>query len=236
MAEEVQGYARPELLAETDWLEEHLDDPEVVIVDCDPWDVYRRTHIRNAVGLRGVHHYIKDAHNFTYVMPPDQFADLMGRLGISNDTLVVAYDGFGGLYACRLWWVLNLYGHTKVKVLNGGYNKWFLEGRPLSIEVPHPTPRVFEPRPQPRWLCTLDDAKARIGCADTVFLDVRSIEEWTGANPRDNRRAGHIPGAIHLEWLNFVTDPPLRTFKPAHELRRMLEERGVTPEKEVITY
>ena len=75
-----------------------------------------------------------------------------------------------------------------------------------------------------------------MGQPDTIFLDVRSDGEWLGTNNRRNRRAGHVPGAVHLEWLNFVTGDKHQTIKPSHELRAMLEERGVTPDKQVITY
>ena len=82
-------------------------------------------------------------------------------------------------------------------------------------------------------------AGLRVSCVDdpdTIFLDVRSTGEYTGENNRGNQRAGHVPGAVHLEWLNFVTTDKHRTVKPADEIRAMLEERGVTPDKQVITY
>jgi thiosulfate/3-mercaptopyruvate sulfurtransferase len=82
----------------------------------------------------------------------------------------------------------------------------------------------------------MDYGVSQIGQPDTIFLDVRSDGEWMGTNDRGNKRAGHIPGAIHLEWLNFVTDDRHQTIKPANELRAMLEERGVTRDKQVITY
>ena len=236
MAEARAGYARPELLAESDWLQERMGDPGLRIVDCDTHDVYRRAHLPNAVGLP-VHNYIKDASNSVYVMPPDQFTALMGSLGISNDTLVVTCDGFGSLSAARFWWVMNYYGHTNVRILNGGFSKWLHEGRPITQEVPAlPPTTTFEPRVSPDLLCSLDYGKACVGSEEVTFLDVRSEGEWTGENTRGNQRGGHVPGAIHLEWLNFVTNDALRTIKPAQELRAMLKEAGVSPEREVVTY
>ena len=236
-----QGYARPDLLVETDWLERRLDEPNLRIVDCDQYDRYLRAHIRNAVGIP-VHHYIKhplfeeDPDHYPLVMPPGPFADLMANMGIGDDTLVVAYDSEGGLHAARFWWVLNYYGHDSVKVLNGGGNKWFDEGRPAAIEAPNPPKGTFTVRQKPDLVCTLDYGLDRVGRTDTVFLDVRTKEEWDGTNSRGNRRVGHVPGAIHLEWAEFVTPDQYQTFKPAHQLRAMLGERGITPEKEVITY
>jgi thiosulfate/3-mercaptopyruvate sulfurtransferase len=85
-------------------------------------------------------------------------------------------------------------------------------------------------------LCTLDYGRTNVGNADVVFLDVRSDGEWDGSNNRGNKRAGRIPGAVHLEWLNFVTADTYQTIKPAHELRAMLEAAGATPDKEIVTY
>ncbi len=235
------GYARPDLLVETDWLVERLDDPQLRIVDCDPIDSYRRAHIPNAIGIP-VHHYIKqsayatDPRAHPLVAPPDTMKEVMEGMGIGDDHLVVAYDSNGCLWSTRLWWVLNYYGHTQVKVLNGGWKKWFDEGRPVRIDRPALPAATFTPRANPDLLCTLDYGQANIGHADVVFLDVRSDGEWTGANDRGNKRAGRIPGAVHLEWLNFITPDNYQTIKPAHELRAMLEAVGATPDKEIVTY
>ena len=240
-----QGYVRPELLVETDWLEARLDDPNLRIVDCDEYVRYHRAHIKGAVGIK-VHHYIKhpdypkDPTGYPLVADQDTFVELMESMGIGNDDLVVAYDNSGSLYATRFWWVLSYYGHTNVKVLNGGWRKWFDEGRPATLETPDVAPdatrRGYTVSMNQDIVCILDHGIASVGRSDTVFLDVRSDGEWDGTNDRGNRRAGRVPGAVHLEWLNLVTDDAYQTFRPAHELRAMLEERGVTPEKQVITY
>src|SRR5579884_846149 len=131
------GYARPELLAEPDWLAEHAGDRNVRVVDCASLDAYRRAHIPGAVGLP-VHFYIKDPADEKFVMPSDQFADLMGRLGVGDATTVVTYDDNNSLVATRLWWVLNDYGHPNAKVLNGGWHRWLTEGRPVFFDPTHP--------------------------------------------------------------------------------------------------
>jgi thiosulfate/3-mercaptopyruvate sulfurtransferase len=235
------GYAQPDLLVETEWLAERLDDPNLRLVDCDPLDVYRRAHIPGAIGIP-VHHYIKqpeyakDPKQYPLVAPPDTMKELMERLGIGDENLVVAYDSNGSLWAARLWWVLNYYGHTNVKVLNGGWKKWFDEGRPVSIDRPAAAAATFTPRANAALLCTLDYGVAHVGNDEVVFLDVRSDGEWEGTNDRGNKRAGRIPGAVHLEWLNFVTADRHQTIKPAPELRAMLQAVGVTPDKEVVIY
>ncbi|MBI1886053.1 MAG: sulfurtransferase [Chloroflexi bacterium] len=229
----MSGYARPELLAETDWLAERLDDPSLRIVDCDEWPAHQRAHIPGAAGLR-VHHYLKDPDNPEHVMPPSLFEQLMGELGIGNDTLVVAYDAFGGLYAARLWWALDYYGHTKAKVLNGGWLKWLAEGRPVTNRIPEVAPARFQARPGSDCLCTLDHLLGSIGREDAVIWDVRTRAEHTGEDPRQNKYGGRIPGAVHLEWRDLITGD-VKVWKAAEELRGMLEGLGITPEKEVIT-
>lgn len=230
------GYARPQLLAQTAWLAEHLDDPNVRIVDCDEFPAYQRLHIRGAVGLR-VHHYLKDAAKDLHLMSPEMFEQTMSAHGIGNEHTVVAYDGTGGLYAARLWWALDYYGHSKCKVLNGGCRKWFEEGRPLTMDQPHVERAVFKVRPGSDCLCSIEEMKDGVGRDDVLIWDVRSRREYTGDDPRQNKRGGHIPGAVYMEWLD-LTAPPARSgvLLPADEIRRKLEAAGITPEKQVLIH
>ncbi len=224
------------MLASTEWLAEHLDDPSIRIVDCDEFPAYQRLHIRGAIGLK-THHYLKDPSNPDHIMPPEMFEVIMSTHGVGNQHTVVAYDGMGGLYAARLWWALDYYGHSTCKLLNGGFRKWFDEGRPISIDQPHVNRTDFKVRPGSDCLCTLDDMQAAVGRNDIVIWDVRSTGEHTGDDPRENKRAGHIPGAAHLEWLD-LTAPPVRSglLLPADEIRRKLEAVGITPEKQVLVH
>ena len=234
MSSENQGYAHPEMLVETEWLQDRLLEDGIRIVDCDPRAAYRRAHIPGAVGVKD--NYFKNADDRTFVMNEAQIKAEMATLGIGDDTSVVAYDGFGSLYATRLWWVLNYFGHESVRVLNGGWNKWFAEHRPMTNTEPEIESAEFTPRPNPAILATADQMKEDIDKTDAILLDVRSIEEYTGENDRGNARAGHLPGAVHLEWLDYVTSDEVQTFKPAAELRSMFEGAGVTPDKRVSTY
>ena len=237
-----EGYAHPDMLCDTAWLAEHLDDPDVRVVDCDQFMEYRRGHIRNAVDITAPHHYVKEAGYETapkvhpLVMPPGPFAELMARMGIDENTTVVTYDQSACLYAARFWWVLGLYGHTRAKVLDGGWRKWFDEGRPLSIDPPADRATSWAPQARPEWVCTLQDGVAAVGDSDTIFLDVRSSGEWDGSNSRGNQRTGHIPGAIHLEWTDLMDTDRFRSFLPADKMRAILAERGVTPDKKIVTY
>jgi thiosulfate/3-mercaptopyruvate sulfurtransferase len=238
-------YANPDILAETDWLAAHFGDPNLRIIDCDELPAYLRIHIEGAVGLR-VHHYLKSPGDSasgpgigTHVMPAEEFAETMSRHGISNDSLVVAYDSMGGLYAARLWWALDYYGHSNCKVLNGGFRKWFEEGRAVSLDQPHVERCRFEARAVREEICaTTDQLKLSIGDDDKVIWDVRAPAEYTGDDQRANKHGGHIPGAANLEWLDLTVQPPLRSglLLPAEEIARKLAAIGVTADKQVFTH
>lgn len=231
-----EGYGRPELLAETEWLWEHRNDPGIRIVDCRPLEAYHAGHIAGAVPLRE-HNWLKDPENKLFVMPAERFAALMGSLGVGDGTTVVAYSADAGLQAARLWWVLTYYGHEQAKVLNGGWDRWVAEGRPIGTYEPQPEPAVFTAKPNDAVVCRLDELKARLQDPQLQVLDARSDGEWTGgANPHGNRRVGHIPGAAHLEWARFVDREKHGAFRPAGELRQLLAEAGVRPGSEVVSH
>ena len=230
---EIIGYARPELLVETEWLEAHLDDSGLRVIDCDLPEAFSRVHIPGALSVAD--HYEKDPDtNGVHVMKPNQIAELMGGLGIDKDTLVVGYDSRAGVYSTRLWWVLNYFGHTKVKVLNGGWRKWFSEGRPVTDKVTSVAHSTFVPKEDLSFLATLNDVFESIGKENHIIWDVRSLDEYTGREERDNKRPGHVKGAIHLEWSNTVNDDS--TFKDASSLRVVMDTLEITPEKTVITH
>ena len=228
-----ENYPRSELLCDTAWLQQHLDDPAIRIIDCGMPDAYNRAHILGAVGLP--HPYLKGKDS-PFIMDTQEFSELMAVRGVSNDTLVILYDDNASLYAARVWWCLDHYGHTSAKVLNGGFNKWLYEKRPLTAVVPHPELGRFRARAKQEGCCTLDGLRQGIGDPNVVIWDTRSQEEWTGENDRGNKRKGRVPGAVHLEWRHLMEGPPERKFKPAEELRRMFAGLGITPEKRVVTY
>ncbi len=236
-------YARPELLAEPDWLQAHANDPGVRIIDCATLEAYRRAHIPGAVQL-GAHFYIKadpssegsnDDHG-TFVMPPAAFEQFMSKLGVGPDTTVVAYDDNNALVASRLWWVLKYYGHTNAKVLNGGWHRWLSENRPVTFHATKAPEARFTVRPNEDLIADAGYLKENHDDSGCQVLDARTDEEWTGTNARGNKRVGRVPGAMHLEWLNFVAKTDDRKFLPAEQLSAMVAEAGFTPEKATITY
>lgn len=238
-------YPNPNLLAETGWLAEHIDDPDLLVVDCDEFPAFMRLHIDGAIGLR-THHYFKEAADSasgpgigTHIMAPERFAETMSRHGIGDDTEVVAYDNMGGLYAARLWWALDYHGHKKCRVLNGGFRKWYEEGRPVSMEMKHIEAAQFTVRGVQDDICArLDDVRAAIDDDDAVIWDVRAKGEHTGEDKRANKHGGHIPGAAHLEWLDVTVSPPVRSglLLQPEEISRKLADAGIVPEKRVITH
>ncbi len=245
MAVKDKGYARPELLVDPEWLQNRLLESRMRVVDCGFWESYTRAHIPGAVGVRRDHYFKDETTDRTFIDTPEQFAEEMGALGIDNDTQVVAYDDFGSLWAARLWWALTYYGHRNVVILDGGWRKWLREKRPITDTRPEMGEVTFTPGTNPSMLATAeqimtevigDPATGDAAKSGEVLLDVRSNGEYIGENDRGNARAGHMPGATHLEWLNFVTDDDIREFKPASELRPMLEATGVTPDKRTTTY
>ncbi|HEY8477229.1 MAG TPA: sulfurtransferase [Chloroflexota bacterium] len=227
------GYANPDLLAETPWLAERLQDVKVRVVDLRTEEKYRAGHIPNAVWVDGAK--LKDPDDKLYVIAPERFSKWMGELGIGPETTVVAYDDQGGLWAARLWWVLDYYGHANAKVLNGGWNKWIREGRPTSTEVPTFAATEFPIKINPDVVCSLDQVKEAIGKEGTIIVDARSPGEYNGTDVRA-KRGGHIPQAINIEWTRNLTEQEPRVFKSADELRQLYESAGVTKDKEIIVH
>jgi len=229
-------YARPELLAESDWLWEHGDDPGIRVVDCGSVDAYARAHIPTAVAL-GVDGWLKEPEGGVHVMGPEAFAALMGRLGVSDETTVVSYDDFNTTYATRLWWVLNYYGHTAAKVLNGGWHRWLSEGRPLTFHAKTPEPGRFTAQANEEIMCRLDYLKERYDGPGVQVLNVLSGPHYRGeANPFGNKRVGHIPGSINIPIEEFLTEDDRAVFKPAWELRAVLDKAGLSAERETVVH
>jgi thiosulfate/3-mercaptopyruvate sulfurtransferase len=224
-------YARPQMLVDTAWLAAHVNDAGVRVVDMRP-NGYATGHVPGAVHL--ANSAIRDSKNPPGFVPsPAVFESLMGRLGITNATRVIAYDERGGLYAARLWWLLQYYGHANVALLDGGWTKWAAEGRPTAADVPSVS-ATFTARPDPEWLATADDVLAAIKSGGTKIIDARTAGEIAGRDLRNIKRGGAIPSSISVYWEDGLN--PDRTFKSAADLRALFEARGLRPTDEVIAY
>ncbi len=231
-----RGYAHPELLTETDWLADHLADPKLRLIDARQPDQYATSHLPGAVSLTGFGRIPRAANRD--MASPDEFASLAGNLlGVSNDMTAVVYDAPSQMAGMVAWSFL-YYGHLDVRILDGGIEKWSLENRPTSTQVPDYPPALFVPKPQEALYCSLDQAKGAVNQPKTVFWDTRSLEEFEGtasAGGTTPARLGRIPGAVHLDWRELF-DQDTKTLKPAEELHALLASHGITPESEINSY
>jgi thiosulfate/3-mercaptopyruvate sulfurtransferase len=228
------------LLVEPSFLAQHRTDPMILIVDCSKSDAYERAHIPEAIHIMN-DYWLKDPENETnprgiHLMSPQSLVSVMSEIGIADDRLVVAYDDNSGRASARLWWVLTYLGHPEVSVLNGGWHAWVDERRPVSYTRPQNQSGKYTPHVKSEWLATREDVIEALRDGGTQIVDARSIAEWSGEDSHDNTRAGHIPGAIHLEWNSLMSAGPPWRFRPVPELRLLVREAGVDPEKPMITY
>jgi len=238
---EMKRYTRNDLLIEPDWLEEHLYDSDVRLIDCRPEEAYRQGHIPRAVRLPVPPEpddpdplWLKDPVDPKHVMNASRFADLIGQAGIGNDSTVVCYSD-RVMYATRLWWVLTYYGHQKAKVLNGGWQRWQAEGREVSTEDEKPEPSRFSPAVKPKRIILFEELKVRFAEPAVKLLNLLPHAYWSGAdNPFGNRHPGHIPGAANIDSNNFVDRDG--NFKSAAELDALLSDAGISSTDEVVVH
>jgi thiosulfate/3-mercaptopyruvate sulfurtransferase len=233
-------YANPDALVSTDWLEQHLDDPDVRAIEVDEdTTAYEKGHIRGAVGWN----WNTDLHTSVGRDYKDQdgFAELLAEAGVGDTTTVVLYGGNNNWFAAYAYWLLKLRGFDSVKLLNGGRKKWELESRELVDEVPsYPTSdHVFLGEERPEIRAMRDEVISKIGSVGMV--DVRSPEEFRGEKlapdhlPQEQAQVpGHIAGAANVPWVKAANDDG--TFKSADELKALYEAEGITGDREVIAY
>lgn len=234
-------YAHPEVLVETEWVAQHLNDPHIRIVESDE-DVllYEVGHIPGAVKIDW-HTDLQDALVRDYIGKA-KFEELLSSRGIANDTTVVFYGDKNNWWACYAFWVFKLFGHEKCVVMNGGRQKWIAENRPLVKDVPtYPrTNYVAKERDDTKIRAFRDQVMQHIA-AGKPLVDVRSPQEYRGellhmpGYPQEGAlRGGHIPGAKNIPWAQAVREDG--TFKSVEELRALYEGQGITPDKDIIAY
>jgi len=231
----VSGYANPDLLIETEELARRVGEAGVRIIDVRAEKEYAVGHIPGALHLSVQALDELAANQKGLPITNGRAEELFSGLGIGEGSRVVAYDGPKNPYgAARLFFVLEFFGHGKVQVLNGGFAKWTQEGRAVSTDQPTPAKASFIARPRLELLATADQVRARLGDPKVCLLDARSAEEYSGEDVRASR-GGRIPGAVNVDYINTVRKEDY-TFKPAEELRRLFEAKGVTKDRETITY
>lgn len=233
--------SRSDVLVDADWVENHLDDPGVVLVEVDEdTTAYDKGHITNAVKID----WKKDLQDPVRRDFVDRrgFEQLLSERGISNDDTVVLYGGNNNWFAAYAYWYLKIYGHQDVRIVDGGRTKWIDDGREVTTDVPRREQAQYTAAERDESIRTYRDAvKQGIGEQTKALVDVRSPQEYAGdliAPPgyeqEGAQRGGHIPTAQSIPWAQAVRDDG--TFKTADELRRLYESKGVTPDKEVTAY
>jgi thiosulfate/3-mercaptopyruvate sulfurtransferase len=234
-----------EMLVSTEWLAGELGKPDLVVFDCSTFlpgepgnkhDAFRATHIPGA-RLFDIDAIADDEADLPHMVPtPAKFARMVGALGVSNDSRVVFYDQHGLRGSPRGWWMMRLFGHDRVAVLDGGLPAWKKEGRPVETDdAPAPAPATFVPDFRAAMLKGIGDIKRIVADGSALILDARPKGRFTAEvpEPRTGLRSGHMPGAANVP-ASEVAGPDGRTRDPA-ALRALFAAAGATGGKPVVT-
>ena len=233
-------YAK-DVLVDTDWLEQHLNDDSVVIAEVDEdTTAYQKGHIPNAISID----WENDLHDLPRreFVTSEQLAKLLGGRGISKDDTIVLYSGNNNWFAAYAYWLFKYRGVENVKLLNGGRKKWELESRLLNQDEPNRPATTFEIGPErPELRAHRDEVIKRAQDTSNAWVDVRSPEEYRGELlapphlPQEQAQVpGHIPGAANITWSKTVNEDG--TFKPREELEKIYADEGITSDKDVVAY
>jgi thiosulfate/3-mercaptopyruvate sulfurtransferase len=231
--------SRAEALVDADWVEQHLSDPKVAIVEVDE-DVsaYDKGHIKNAIRVDW-RTELQDQIRRDF-LNKEQFEALLSAKGISNDDTVVLYGGNNNWFAAYAYWYFKLYGHGDVKLMDGGRKKWELDSRELVDEVPDRAATQYKAQDQDHSIRAFrDEVVEAIG--DQNLIDVRSPDEFSGKllapahlPQEQSQRAGHIPTALNVPWSKNANDDG--TFKSNDELEKLYADAGIDTAKDTIAY
>jgi thiosulfate/3-mercaptopyruvate sulfurtransferase len=235
----VAEYAK-DVLVETDWVEQHLNDDSIRIVEVDENPaLYAEAHIPGAIGLD----WRKDLQDQVErdFLGPEDFGRLFGSRGVSNEHTIVLYGDRNNWFAAYTYWYLKYYGHDAVKLMNGPREKWIAEGRPTTTDLPDHPPATFEAKPGDDSIRAMrDEVRDALGDGN-VLVDVRSPQEFSGEliamagyEQEGAQRAGHIPGAKSIPWAQAVKEDG--TFKSAAELQELYGGKGVLSGEPIIAY
>ncbi|MDE0389674.1 MAG: sulfurtransferase [Rhodospirillales bacterium] len=251
---DLSQWREPQALIETATLEAGLGAPELRIVDCTTWlkpaepgddapyrvvpgrAEYDEAHIPGAVFL-DIQGQISDPDTRLKFMAPsaERFADAMGALGIGDNSRVVLYSAGSIMWATRVWWMLRAFGFDRVAVLDGGWEKWRAEGRPVSSEPGRYPPARFTARLKPGQFVDSEYVLSRLDDSDAVAVNALAPEFHLGEGPSRYGRPGRIPGSVNVPAATLL-DPANGAFVPLDEARRLHEDAGITPDRHVVAY
>jgi len=232
-------YAK-DVLVDTDWVEQHLNDDSIRIVEVDENPaLYAEAHIPGAIGFDWKTD-LQDQVKRDF-LGPEEFGELFGSRGISNDHTIVLYGDRNNWFAAYTYWYLKYYGHDNVKLVNGPREKWISEGRPTTTDLPDHAATAFTAKPGDDTIrAKRDEVLGALGDSE-VLVDVRSPQEFSGEliamagyEQEGAQRAGHIPGAKSIPWAQAVKEDG--TFKSADELRELYGGKGVLSGDPIIAY
>lgn len=238
-------YANADALVSTEWLAQHREAPDIRIVDgtftlpgVSPTapELYRRRHIEGAIFF-DIDDIADSASPLPHMLPsPEKFAQRMRKLGLGDGHRIIVYDSAGLSSAARPWWMLRVFGHRDVAILDGGLPKWQAEGRPVTDAIPAPRERHFTARLNTLLVRDKAQLLANLESRREQVIDARSRERFAGTakEPRAGLRSGHIPGSLNLPY-DELTDPRTRTLLPAEALARRFSAAGLAPGKGVVT-
>jgi len=240
------NYANPDAVVSTEWLAEHLNAPDVRIVDASSFlptidrnakAEYRDCHIPGAVFF-DIDDIADDSSDLPHMIPsPEKFSSRVRKLGLGDGNRIVVYDVNGGSSAaCRVWWMFRLYGHEDVSVLNGGLPKWLAEGRPTDDLPPVPKERHFTPRMNNFLVRSVEQLIDNCTEQRELVIDARSADRFagTGDEPRAGLRKGHIPGSVSLPFNKLMDKEANLTMRSADEIAQIFADAGVDFKKQTV--
>ncbi len=227
-------------LVTTEWVAEHLNDPNVRLVEVDvDTTAYEQGHVRNAAGWNW-QTQLEDRVRRD-IPTKEDWEKLLSEAGVSNDTKLIFYGDNNNWFAAFAYWIAKIYGHGDAALMDGGRKKWELEGRELVKDAPN-VQRTSYKASDPDWSLRAYQNQVRdyINASGKAMVDVRSPAEFSGeilappGLPETAQRAGHIPSAANIPWAQAANEDG--TFKSPEELRKIYEAKGVTPDKQVVAY
>jgi thiosulfate/3-mercaptopyruvate sulfurtransferase len=233
-----QGYANPAALVSTQWVADHLNDPNVRLIEVDvDTAAYGQGHVQGAVGVNWTTQLGDPIRRD--IPSKEAWSKLLSQAGVGPDTRIIFYGDNNNWFAAFAYWVSKIYGHQNAALMNGGRKKWELEQRPFTTDVPTHQATNYQARDADlKYRAFLKDVLGR--SASTALVDVRSPAEFSGeviAPPgmtETAQRAGHVPGAANIPWAQAANEDG--TFKSPEELKTLYANKGVTSDKEVIAY
>jgi thiosulfate/3-mercaptopyruvate sulfurtransferase len=233
-------YAHPEALVPTDWVAQHAKDSNVRVVEVDvDTGSYKEGHVPGAIAWAWNTQLCDTTRRD--ILSKAQFEQLMAASGIANNTTVILYGDNNNWFAAWALWQMKMYGHSDVRIMNGGRKKWLSEGREVSTETPAPASAAYKATgPDNSLRAFLDQVQAALAARSHAMVDVRSPQEFTGeilappGLPETCQRGGHIPHARSIPWGKACNEDG--TFKSADELKALYGGEGVDGSKPVIAY